>query len=207
MTPINSSITGYKRALSLEPCWHWLFITSRSLLHLVLQLCSTLCDPTDRNSPGSSVHGDSPGKNTGVGCPPPEKLPDPRIEPRSPSLQADSLLSEPPGKFNLSDCISPKIESSSRASFPVLFKVTFPVFWFILTTWYIWASQVTQWVKNSPANAGDTRDTVSISGSGRLPGGGNGNRLQYSCLENSMDRGVWCVTVHGVTKSQTRLQD
>ena len=98
MTPINSSITGYKRALSLEPCWHWLFITSRSLLHLVLQLCSTLCDPTDRNSSGSSVHGDSPGKNTGVGCPPPEKLPDPRIEPRSPSLQVDSLPFEPPGK-------------------------------------------------------------------------------------------------------------
>ena len=46
-----------------------------------------------------------------------------------------------------------------------------------------------------------------IPGSGRSPGEGNGNPLQYSCLENSMDRGPWWVTVHGVTKSQTRLSD
>ena len=45
-------------------------------------------------------------------------------------------------------------------------------------------------VKNLPASAGDTIDTVSIPGLGRHPGGGNGNLLQYSCLENSMDRGV-----------------
>ena len=49
------------------------------------------------------------------------------------------------------------------------------------------------------------RDTGSIPGSGRSPGEGNGNLLQYSCLENSMDRGAWWATVHGVTKSQTRL--
>jgi len=55
-------------------------------------------------------------------------------------------------------------------------------------------------VKNPPANAGDAG---SIPGSGRSPGGGNGNPLQYSCLENSMDRGAWQATVHGVTKSQT----
>ena len=47
---------------------------------------------------GSSVHGDSPGKNTGVPCPPPGDLSNPGIKPRSPSLQADSLLSKPPGK-------------------------------------------------------------------------------------------------------------
>ena len=46
-------------------------------------------------------------------------------------------------------------------------------------------------VKNLPANAGDIRDKGSIAGSGRSPGGGNGNLLQYSCLENSMDRGAW----------------
>ena len=46
-------------------------------------------------------------------------------------------------------------------------------------------------VKNPPANAGDIRDKGSIPGSGRSPGGGNGNLLQYSCLENSMDRGAW----------------
>ena len=44
--------------------------------------------------------------------------------------------------------------------------------------------------------------TGSTPGSGRSPGGGNGNRLQYSCLENSMDRGAWWAAVHGITKSQ-----
>ena len=52
-------------------------------------------------------------------------------------------------------------------------------------------------------NAGDTRDPGSIPGSGRSPGGGNGNPLQYSCLKNPMDRGAWRATVHSVTKSQT----
>ena len=56
-------------------------------------------------------------------------------------------------------------------------------------------------VKNPPANAGDARDMGLIPGSGRPPGVGNGNPLQYSCLENSTDRGAWWVTVHGVTKS------
>ena len=46
-----------------------------------------------------------------------------------------------------------------------------------------------------------------IPGSGKSPGEGNGNRLQYSCQENSMDRGAWRATVHGVAKSQTRLSD
>ena len=55
-------------------------------------------------------------------------------------------------------------------------------------------------VKNPPANAGDTRDVGFISGSGRSLGEGNGNPLQYSCLENSMDRGAWWATVHGVEK-------
>ena len=58
-------------------------------------------------------------------------------------------------------------------------------------------------VKNPPANAGDPRDAGSILGSGRSPGGGNGNPLQYSCLGNSMDRGAWRATVHEVTKSGT----
>ena len=57
--------------------------------------------------------------------------------------------------------------------------------------------------KNLPANAGDVRDMGSVPGLGRSPGGGNGNPLQYSCLENSMDRGDWRATVHGVAKSQT----
>ena len=58
-------------------------------------------------------------------------------------------------------------------------------------------------VKESLANPGDARDVSSVSGFGRFPGEGNGNPLQYSCLENSMDRGAWWATVHGVTKSRT----
>ena len=56
-------------------------------------------------------------------------------------------------------------------------------------------------VKNLPTNAGDTGDTCSIPGSGRSPGERNGNPHQYSCLENSMDRGAWWAAVHVVSKS------
>ena len=92
------------------------------------------------------------------------------FRPRSPILQADALTSEPPGK---------------------------PSKWLIginsFTPHYIpmWASQVVLVVKNPPANAEDIRDAGSIPGSGRSPGGGHGNPLQYSCLENPMDRGAW----------------
>ena len=58
-------------------------------------------------------------------------------------------------------------------------------------------------IKNLPANALDRRDTGSIPGSGRSPGGGNVNLLQYSCLGNPIDRGAWWATVHGVAKSWT----
>ena len=61
-------------------------------------------------------------------------------------------------------------------------------------------------VKNLPANAGDVRDTGLIPGWERSPGGGNGNPLQSSCLENPMDRGAWWAAVHGVRKSWTRLK-
>ena len=61
-------------------------------------------------------------------------------------------------------------------------------------------------VKNTLANAGDKRDLGSIPGSGRSPGGGHGNPLQYSCLENSMDRRAWWAMVHGVTNSWTWLK-
>ena len=62
-------------------------------------------------------------------------------------------------------------------------------------------------VKNLPAKAGDARDLDSIPGLERSLEVGNGNPLQYSCLENSMDRGAWWATAHGVSKSQTRLSD
>ena len=61
-------------------------------------------------------------------------------------------------------------------------------------------------VKNPPANAGDIRDMDLILGSGISTGGGHGNPLQYSYLENPMDRGAWRATVHRVAKSQTRLK-
>ena len=55
-------------------------------------------------------------------------------------------------------------------------------------------------LKRLPANAGDTRDAGSNPGLGRSPGGGHGNPVQYSCLDNSMDRGAWQATVHGIVK-------
>ena len=61
-------------------------------------------------------------------------------------------------------------------------------------------------VKKLPANAGDLRDMRSIPGSGRSSEGGHGNPLQYSCLENPMDRGAWQSVVHGVSQSQTPLK-
>ena len=58
-------------------------------------------------------------------------------------------------------------------------------------------------IKNLPVNAGEVRDLSSIPGLGRSPGGGHGNPFQYSCLENSMDRGAWGDAVHRVTKNGT----
>ena len=70
----------------------------------------------------------------------------------------------------------------------------------------LWAAQVALVVKNLPVSAGDTRDEGSIPGSGRSPGGGHGNPLQYSFLENPKDGGAWQATVCSVTKSWTRLK-
>ena len=65
------------------------------------------------------------------------------------------------------------------------------------------ASQMVLLVKNPPANAEDVGSTSGLGGS---PGGGHGNLIQYSCLENSMDRGAWWATVYGATKSWTQLR-
>ena len=61
-------------------------------------------------------------------------------------------------------------------------------------------------VKNPPACVGDVRDAGSVPAPGRSPGGGHGNPLQYSWLENPMDRGAWRATVHWVAKSQTGMK-
>ena len=66
-----------------------------------------------------------------------------------------------------------------------------------------WPSQVVLMVKNPPANAGDIRETGSIPESGRSPWGGHANPLQYSCLENPMDRGTWPAAVQRVSQSWT----
>ena len=60
-------------------------------------------------------------------------------------------------------------------------------------------------IKDLLANAGGARDTDSVPGLGRFPGVGNGNLLQYSCMENSVDREAWQATVYGITKNQTQL--
>ena len=70
----------------------------------------------------------------------------------------------------------------------------------------LWASQVALVVKNLAASAGDVGDSGLIPGSGTSPGGGQGNPLQYSCLENPMDRRALWAIVHRVAKSQTRLK-
>ena len=65
------------------------------------------------------------------------------------------------------------------------------------------SSQVALVVKNPPTNAGDIRDTGSVPGFRRSPGEGHGNPLQHSCLENSMDTGIWWATVHRILKYWT----
>ena len=84
------------------------------------------------------------------------------------------------------------------AGFTRCININISVYRFLLR-----ASQVALMVKNLPANAGDLRDVSLIPGSERSPEGGYGNPLQYSCLENPMDRGASWATVHGVTESQT----
>ena len=118
---------------------------------------------------------------SGFLCPPPGDLPNPGIEPRSPALQgshtlqADSLLCEPPGKP-------------------------------------IWRKGFIKELVRQPSFPGGSDGKESthsaggpglIPGSGRSPGVGNGNPLQYACLENSVDRGAWWATVHGTAKSRT----
>ena len=93
--------------------------------------------------------------------------------------------------------------------FPESYPGEVCLFWGLIS--YIWeiapesgvesASQVALVVKNPTSNAGDERDVGSVLGSGRPPGGGHGNSLPYSCLENPMDRGAWRTVVHGVTRS------
>ena len=115
------------------------------------------------NLPGSSVHGILRQEYwRGLPFPSPRDLPDPGTESGFPSLQADSMLPEPPG--------TPRIYHIQMQMMITIHQHTSG------------ASLGALVVKNSPVNAGDTRDTGSIPGPGRSPGGGHGNPLQYSCL-------------------------
>ena len=95
-------------------------------------------------------------------------------------------------RWNLSDGVSNSLHSSSTHLLSISHAR--------------WASQVALVMKDPPANAGDLRDTGVIPGPGRSSGGWHGNPLQYSCLENSIDRGAWQATVHRVAKNQTGLK-
>ena len=142
---------------------------------LVTQSCPTLCDPMDCNPPGSSVHG---------------------------IIQATILewvaISYFRGPFQPRDgncfscisCIDRQIlyHCATWEAQPYIYMYPFSPR----------ASMVAQMVKKPAGNVGDLG---SIPGSGRSPGEGHGNPLQYSCLDNPTDRGAWQATVHGVTKS------
>ena len=110
-------------------------------------------------------------------------------------------------------CPSPAVSTSPFSMSTSLFlscklvrQYCFPRFHIYALIYDIWASQVALVVKNLSASAGDVRDAGSIPEWGRSPGERNGNPLQYSCLENSMDGGSWQATVHGIAKSQTQLK-
>ena len=83
-------------------------------------------------------------------------------------------------------------------------RIVFCLFFFFNCEALFWCFPGGSVVKNQPANAGNVG---LIPGSGRFPGRGNGNPLQYSCQDNPMDRGAWWATVHGVAKRQTCLSD
>ena len=148
-----------------------------------VQSCVTLCNPI-HCSPQAPLSMGFPRQEYWSGLPflPPKDLPDPGTELMSPALQVDSLplshWGRPSRQTKTGKCLFHLI--TRRA----LVLVGLP---------------------RLPANARDTEDAGSIYGSGGSPGRGNGNPLQYSYLGNSMERGVWQATVHGVAKSQTQL--
>ena len=82
-----------------------------------------------------------------------------------------------------------------------------PLVWALIPLWGPHPQDLTQtWLPPKGSTSCNTGDVGSVPGSGRSPGEGSGNPLQYSCLENPMDRGAWRATVHGVAKSQTQTE-
>ena len=121
--------------------------------------------------------------------------------PLAPRALAPRRFSSPcqlPLRWVLNRCSSPcpwepsvRTKDFSAACVTSVSLRSFLALTYFLSAGSIWAAQVALTVKNPPANSGDRRDAGSIPGWGRSPGGGNGNPLQYSCLENPMDRGAW----------------
>ena len=134
----------------------------------------------------------------------PGRLPSPAAHPGTPCNRghgpALSPLSccSPPVTWGWSVGSAPQVYSGSVVVLAARAGCSHELVTVIITVGFLGGSVV----KNPPVNAGDVG---SVPGEGRSPGGGNGNPLQYSCLENPMDRGAWRATVHGVTKSWTHL--
>ena len=112
------------------------------------------------------------------------------MEPGSPAMQADSLPTEQWGKL--------------KPIFVIQYQISHVIYWIMSWKWGFPGGSA---VKTPPANAGDVGDPGSTPWSGRFLGEGNGYPLQYSYLENPMDRRAWRATVHGVTKSWTWLSN
>ena len=184
----------------------------------VTRSCLTFSDPIDCNPPGSSVHGISQARILEwVAISFLGNLPNLGIKPASPAWQVDSLphtepLEKPLHEYDrcsINMCwminetfrFQHKFNFLKEASFQE--KNYIPLL-YIRIAFY----GLLQWLrsKKSTCNAGDTGDIHSILGSERSPGEGNGNPLQYSLLENAMDRGGWWTTVHSIAKSWTWLQ-
>ena len=149
---------------------NYIYIHVFAVLCIVVQSCLTLCNSTDCSLPGPSVHGDSPGKNTRVGCHAllQGNLPNPGMEPRSPTLQANSLPSEPPGKPKNTGVGSLSLLSGTFSTQElnqgllhcrkILYQLSYqgnPNYIYILPRWwiymYVWASLVAQLIKSLPA--------------------------------------------------------
>ena len=144
---------------------------------LVTQSCPTLGDSTDCSPLGSSVHGDSPGKNSGVGC--------------------HALLQ---GIFPTQG-LNPGLPGNSYCR-QILYQLSYQG---SLMTEQLTLNLERLDVTDGKESAGNAGDLDSIPGSGRSPRERKGDPLQYSCLENSRDGGIW--QIPGVTKSWTQLSD
>ena len=161
-----------------------------------LQSCPTLCDPTDGSPPRLPRPWDSPGKNTGVGCH--FLLQCMKVKSESEVAQPCPTLSDP------KDCSLPgssvhRIFQARVLEWLGTNNTCMNCVWLHFFKSRVISHGRPLWLsgKESACNAGDVG---LIPRSGRSPGEGNGNPLQYSCLGNPVDRGAWGATVHGVAK-------